>query len=403
MTSTVPGIVAWPVITFMVILLAARFRWCRTNLYDTYFTNLMAFIMLAQLLREHDAEVILSRSSLMTVTTAQQLAFGAMIFASAEMIGFTMLWKRLSPVQTRRDHRYYRLAAVILCAAYLAAATRARVAGQTLEVSGGWDGILAWSFYLTMVLVLAARVTWMFAAELTKITHNREFLLAFGGLLLGIVTAAVSMEALALAVTDQLGWTNTVNFRLRFHGFEFFYEALLVFLLGAVPLAVKMLSHLGLDPTSRTWNRLQPLRLGMTAAFPESSFNIEHEDQRSQKTTLQLHQTVIEIRDATLRLRPYFHDTAGRELAAFLTAHSVPTREHAAATHAFQLAHAARAKTAGAIPAAPDIAPIVRSRATTLDEEAADLLTLAKWWHPAYAATERLASTAPEVKATSPA
>ncbi|HUH68998.1 MAG TPA: hypothetical protein VLZ05_08990 [Mycobacterium sp.] len=48
MTSTVPAVVAWPVITLMAILLAARFRWCRTNLYETYFTNLMAFIMLVE-------------------------------------------------------------------------------------------------------------------------------------------------------------------------------------------------------------------------------------------------------------------------------------------------------------------------------------------------------------------
>ena len=44
----------------------------------------------------------------------------------------------------------------------------------------------------------------------------------------------------------------------------------------------------------------------MTSVVPESSFNLEHDDHRFQKTTLQLHQTVIEIRDAILQLRPYF-------------------------------------------------------------------------------------------------
>ena len=152
----------------------------------------MAFIMVAQLLREKNVEGVLSRTALMTVTTAQQLGFAAMIFASAEMIGFTMLWARLSPAETRRSHRHYRLAAVVLCVAFLVAATRARVGGQTLEVSGGWDGILAWSFYLAMVLVLAARVVWMFAFELRKATDNRELALAVSGLLLGIVTGVVS-------------------------------------------------------------------------------------------------------------------------------------------------------------------------------------------------------------------
>jgi hypothetical protein len=403
MTSTVPGIIAWPVITLMVITLVARWRWCRTNLYDTYYNNLMAWLMLAQLLREHDVEVVLSRSALMTVTTAQQLVFVAIIFASTEFIGFTMLWTNPSPVETRRGHRYYRLAAVILCVAFLVAATRARVAGQTLEVAGGWDAILAWSFSLTMILVLAARAGWMFAAELGKSTQNREFLLAVGGLLLGVVTAAGCLEALVLAVTDQLGWTNTLKFRLWFHGFEFFFLAVVAFSFGAVPLAARLLCYLGLDPTSRAWNKLDALRQSMTTAVPESSFNLDHGDYRFQKTTLQLHQTVIEIRDAILQLRPYFRDIAPHELAGFLRANSVPTRERDAATHTFELAHAAKAKIAGATPGLPDMTTIVRSRSTTLDEEVAELLTLAKWWKPARAATEQLTLTAPEVKASSPA
>lgn len=399
MTSTVPGIIAWPVITLMAILLSARFRWCRANLYDTYYNNLMAFVLLAQLLRERKVEGLLSKSALMTVTTAQQLAFAAMIFASTEFVGFTMLWTRHSPVETRRDHGYYRLAAVILCVAYLVAATRARVAGQTLEVSGGWDAIWAWSFYLTMIFVVGARVSWMFAVELRKTTRNREFLLAVGGLLLGVVAAAGCSEALVLAVTDQLGWTSTIEFRLWFHGFEFFSIAVIVFTLGAVPLAAKLLSYFGMDRTGRTWNRLKPLRLSLTAVVPECSFNLEQDDHRFQKTPLELHQTVIEIRDVILRLRPYLREIASHELAGFLKAYSVPTREHDAATHALQLANAAKAKAAGVTPEPPDMALILRSRSTTLDEEVAELLKLAKWWPVAYATTDRFTLSAPEVTA----
>jgi hypothetical protein len=404
MTAAVPGVIAWPVLTFMAIVLAARFWWCRTNLYETYFTNLMALLLLAQLLRDPNAEKVLSGSALITVTTAQQLGFAAMIFAATEMIGFTTLWTRCSPVEARRSHRYYRLAAVILCVAYLVAAARARIAGQTLEVSGGWDAILAWTCYLTMIVVLGARIIWMFASELPKSTRNREiWLAAIGGLILGIVVLTVSMEALVLAVTEQLGWTYTIGFRLWFHGFLFFYVAFSVYLLGAVPLAVRLRAYLGLDPISRNWKRLQPLLLSMTTVVPESSFDLEHNDNRSRKTTLQLHQAVIAIRDAILRLRPYFRDMSPHELAQFLSAYSVPTREHDAATRALQLAHAARAKAAGATPSPTDMDLVVRSRSTTLDEDAAELLKLARWWKPAYAATEELTLTTPDVKASSPA
>ncbi|OBH00701.1 hypothetical protein A5696_15160 [Mycobacterium sp. E2699] len=398
MTSTIPGIVAWPVITLMAILLAARLRWCRTNLYDIYYGNLMAWLMLAQLLRERDVEVVSSRSALMTVTMAQQLSCVAMILACVELIGFTLLWRRLSPAETRRGHRYYRLTAVALSVAFLVAATRARVAGQTLEVSGGWDAILAWSCYVALILVLAAQASWMFAAELSTSTRNREFLLAVGGLLLGVVTAAGCLEALVLAVTDQIGWTDTLKFRLWFHGFEFFWVAVVVYLFGAVPLATRLLCYLGLDPTSRAWKKLEPLRLSMITAVPESRFNPDHGDHRFQKTSLQLHQTVIEIRDAILQLRPYFRDIAPDTLAGLLEAHSVPADERGAATYAFQLANAVRAKTTGAQPESPDLALIVRSRSTSLDEEAADLLSLAKWWTPACAATDQSAPVTPEAQ-----
>jgi uncharacterized protein DUF6545 len=244
----------------------------------------------------------------------------------------------------------------------------------------------------------------MFAVELSKSTRNRGIQLAvIGGLMLGIVVVTVSMEALVLAVTDQLGWTSTVGFRLWFHGFLFFYLAFSVYLLGAVPLAVRLRAHLGMDPVSRNWNRLQPLQLSMATLVPESIFDLEHDDRRSRKTTLQLHQTVIAIRDAILRMRPYFREIGAHELAEFLKAYSVPDREHDAASRAFQLAHAAKVRAAGATPSPTDMDLVVRSRSTTLDEEAAELLKLAKWWEPACTATEKLALTVHEAKASSPA
>jgi hypothetical protein len=399
MASTIPSVIAWPIVIFMTLVVAMRYRWCNTNLYDTYFNNTLAFLLITQFLRERKIEDLLSKNPPMTVTAARQFSFAAMIFAATEFIGFTMLWMRHSSIETCRRHRYYRLAAVILCAAYLAAATRARVAGQTLEVSGGWDGILAWSLLLTMWFVMSGQVIRMCVSELNKITQAPEFLVAIGGLLLGAVSLTVCLEALVLAVTDQLGWTNTVEFRLWFHGFDFDYEAIIAFMIGGVPIAAKLLFYLGLDSTSRNWNRLQPLLLSMTTVVPESIFNPDHDDHRSRKTILQLHQVVIAIRDAILRLRPYFRDIAPHELTLFLKEYSVPARNHNAASHAFQLAHAARAKAAGATPAPTDMNLVVRSRSTTLNDEVTELLKLAKWWTPAYAATEKFTPD-PKAKAS---
>ncbi|MGV0162992.1 DUF6545 domain-containing protein [Mycobacterium colombiense] len=390
MTSTVSGVIAWPVITIMAIVLAARFRWCRANLYQTYLNNVMAWLLLAQLLRERKVEAVLVKGAVLTVTAAQQLSCVAMILACGEFIGFTMLWNKVSPEETRRSHRYYRLAAIALSVAFLGAGTRARVAGQTLEVFGGWDAILALSLYLTLIVTLVARLLWMFASEWKKATEFRESLLAAAGILAVCVTAAACMEALLLAVGDQLGWTHTVAFRSRVHGSEFLWMAVVVYLFGAVPLVVRLHAFFGLDRISRTWKSLQPLRLSMTAVVPESGFSIEHDHRRFQKTTLQLHQTVIEIRDAILQLRRYVRSTAPDQLARFLREHSVPVGERGSATTAFELAHAAEAKAAGHRPETPHMAVALHSRSTNLYEEAVDLLALAKWWTPALAAIRQV-------------
>ncbi|MGV0071105.1 hypothetical protein ACRU44_25585 [Mycobacterium colombiense] len=112
-------------ITIMAIVLAARFRWCRANLYQTYLNNVMAWLLLAQLLRERKVEAVLVKGAVLTVTAAQQLSCVAMILACGEFIGFTMLWNKVSPEETRRSHRYYRLAAIALSVAFLGAGTRA--------------------------------------------------------------------------------------------------------------------------------------------------------------------------------------------------------------------------------------------------------------------------------------
>lgn len=402
MISSVPAVIAWPVIVTMAVLLVGRYWLCRTNSYDTYYNNLMAFVLVAQLLREGSVEDILSRGALMSPTTAQQMAFVAMVFASTELIGFTMLWNGLPPEQARRQHRYYRAAAIISCICFLVAATRARLAGQTLEVSGGWDAIWAWVFYLIILLVMAARFVWMFANELKRASNRRERLLAASGLTLGTMTALGCLEALISALTDQLGWTSTVMFRLWLHGFEYFGIAVFVYVLGAIPLVVRLLSRLGLDPVSRSSRKLQPLWRAMTSVVPESRFNIEQVDPGGRITTLALHQTVIEIRDAFLRLRPYFGEVDPREVATFLSTHSVPTRRCGAATQAFQLACAARARSAGLTPKSPSAVTVLGSPSTTLDGEVAALVKVAKWWTLAWAATQRRTAPIPSTKAGTP-
>ncbi|MCV7339854.1 hypothetical protein MHAE_05637 [Mycobacterium haemophilum DSM 44634] len=385
MSSTVPGAIAWPFITFMAIIVVARYRWFNNNLYGRYLNNTLALALLAQLLHEHLVQDTLS----MAPADAQQL-YGAVVgFVGTEFIGFTLLWTGLSAAKTRKKHRYYRLAALVLCAAYLICGTGARALGEPLEVAGGWDRVAAWTFGMTMLLVLAVHLVWRSVLELRTVAQRRERLIAISTLLLGALLALTCLQDMGLPIADQLGWTNTADYRLRFHRSINFYTAAGVCMIAAVPCLMKLLGCLGLDPISRSWRKLQPLRQSMRTAVPECAFDLDIDDHRHLKTTLQLHQTVVEIRDAILQLRPYCREMPRHHLVGFLgKANTVPAREHDAAIEALHLAQAVRAKAAGATPEPREVALIGVSRATNLEEEVTGLLKLAKWWPAAYATSE---------------
>jgi hypothetical protein len=384
MTSTVPPVVAWPLILFMAIVVVSRYVGFNANLFDTYLNNTLAFLLIAQLLREHAVQQLLSDAALITVTTSWQLAAVAMIFGSAEFIGFTMMWSGVSEPDIRRRHRYYRCAATLLTIGYLVAATRARVEAKPVEVSGGWDGVLAYSFYSTMFLVLVVQLMRLSIGELTRPgAPRRERLVAASGVALAMAIGWVTLEALLLLVFEQLGWLHTGAYRVKVHGVYFFWEAVGCTALAAVPCVLALIAHGGLDPVSQQWRKLQSLRNSLRQALPENAFDIQQGGSRHRKTTLQLHQTVVEIRDLILQLRPYFRDIPPQQVGQFVAAHSIPPADSDTAILALQLAHAADAKASGVAPQRLDATRFVASRATTLEQETRELLQLAKWWLPA--------------------
>jgi hypothetical protein len=389
MTSTVPGVIAWPAILFMAIVVVVRYFGFNTNRYDGYLNNTLAILLVAQLLREHVVQKLLSDGALISATTAQQVSTAVMIFASAEFIGLTMLWSGLSVPEARRRHRYYRCAATLLAIAFLITGTSARVAGQSLDVSGGWQRLLGCAFYSTMHLVLVIQVLRIGVKELAGSgTPRRERLVAGGGVALAVAIGLVTLESLLLVLFQQLGWLHTTAYRVRVHGVYFFWEAFGFTVIAAIPCVLAVAARGGLDRVSRQWRKLQPLQHSMRKAVPENAFGLQHDDGRRRKTTLQLHQTTVGVRDLILQLRPYFRDITPQQADQFVMAHSVPPAERAAATLALQLAWAAQAKTLGATPQRPDAARITTSRATTLEQETGELMQLAKWWPHAAAATQ---------------
>lgn len=398
-----PGIIAWPLIAFMALVLFGRYRWCNHNLYDKYFNSTLALLGLAQLLREQLVENVLVTTNFMTLPGTWQLGTAVMSYSYTEFIGFTLLWSGLSEAETRRRHTYYRLAGVLLAAGLLISGTRARIGAESLEFTRGWQSVVTLTCVATMLMVLAVRMIWLSLRELRTTSRRRERLIAISTLAMGVAGVANVVQEAALQLSDQLGWTHTADFRQQYQASGLFFMIVGVFATAAVPLVTTLLRSLGLDSISRSWSALQPLRQALRTVVPECAFDLDDDEPGRRKTELQLHHTVVEIRDAMLLLRPYLRDIPEQELARFLTTpHPVAPRERDAALAALRLAHAAAAKVAGRPPQPLNSTPIVASQASTLLQEAAELVALATWWPAAYAAAEHLVACAAHTKANQP-
>lgn len=390
-----PGLIAWPLIAFMTLVLLGRYRWCNQNLYEKYFNSTLALLGLAQLLREQLVENMLVTTNFMTLPGTWQLGTAVMSYSYTEFVGFILLWSGLSEAQTRRRHKYFRLVGVLFVAGFLIAGTGARVASESVEFIRGWQSVVTLTCVTAMLMVDGLGLIWLSVRELRTASRRRERLIAISTLTMGAAGATNVVQEAALQMTDQLGWTHTADFRQQYHASGLFFMIVGIFATAAVPLVIKLLRALGLDPISRGWSALQPLRQALRTVVPECAFDLDDDEPGRRKTELQLHHTVVEVRDAILRLRPYFRDIPDQELTRFLSApHRVAPGERAAALAALRLAHAAAVKATGASPQPIDEALVVASHASTLLQEAAELVALARWWTAAYAAAEQLVACA---------
>lgn len=395
MTSSVPGWLAWPLVVAMAAVIAVRYRWFNTTLYDTYFNNTLLLMLIAQLLRERVAEDLLDRNRLLSITAAQHLSLLLVFFMAGEFMGFITRWSGLSPEQTRARHRYHRLAATVLAAAFFAVTTRARIHGQLLEVSGGWDNVIAWGLYAVLPVALAMQIISMCMREIRRPdAKQRERIVAGSAIPIAVAIGITTTVAMFLELFEELGWAHTLDYRLTTHAYIFFWEAIGTAAVAAIPIVLAVVAYLGWDSTSRMRCRLQRIRSDMLTAVPDAGFEIAFNSCGRRKTALELHQTTVQIRDAILRLRPYYPGLGGTESAAFLREYSVPPKQNAEAVAALQLAAAVRAKDGGVGPST-EATEIVRSRSTTLDEETRELLALSRWWPRARAYVDQLSETPP--------
>lgn len=391
MTSSVPGLVAWPLLALMTSIAVMRYLFFSTSEFEKYLNHVLAIYLVCNLLREKMIEKFLAGHHIIAVTTAQELSLVAMILLSAEFLGFITLGSGLPLLEARRRHRHYRISAIILSIAFFISASHARATGQPLEVAHGWDIVLAWVLFMVIPELMAVRLVIMGVKEWMSLGSGRqERIVAACGFMVGIVDVCTSRYVVFYVVFQQLGWVHNNRFILAMDSCYFFWLALAVNGLAAIPIVRALSARAGLDGTSRSWRALQRFRETLTVAFPECVFELQAVSPGRRKTTLDLHQTVVQIRDAMLLLRPYLREISADATTRFLDRYSVPTSDRDAAIQALQIAEAVRAREIGATPEriAPAVIPKSRpGRSTTLDQEAAELVRLCKWWPSARTAT----------------
>lgn len=376
MTTSIPSYITWPLLFLMCLVVLMRYMLFNSNPYERYLNNTVALMVLANIPRERAVERFLADHHILSVTATQQLSLVLMIFSAAELMGFVGLWANYSPERARRHQRIYRGVGVLLAVGFWIAATPPRRAGLTLEEYGGWSEVVSWMFMTAMLLALSARLMYMSVTELRHPNAGRlERLIGTFGLGIAIAMGISTGDAVVLSLLEKLGWFHSAGFRIAQHRVNVLGETVAACILVSIPALRAAQAHLGLDSTSRRWRRLEPLRAAMIAAVPESSFDLISPDSGRQKTSLELHQSNVQIRDAMLLLRPYVTPVDDE---AFFDRYKVPAAEQASARQALQLAHAAAARTAGRLPAA-DIDAVI-SRSSTLTEETTELLQIARWW-----------------------
>ncbi|MET8875037.1 MAB_1171c family putative transporter [Nocardia sp. NPDC004604] len=374
MTSPIPGLITWPVLTGITLVLAGRWWLLRDSIIDRLINIGLAAGLFEHLLREAWFEQSLARllpgADTDVVNIARQLSLGATVLTISNIYGIAKLWAGADPAHTwRRQWRYY-LVAITAIAVILIAGTPARHADQLIDQTLGWPAVVVWvafSLPLGATALLVGRVsaremradtTWQERALYTAVLGT-----AVG---LGIVAVVYPLETTINVVTGQPSFDPEMHWKA--------WSGFLLSAVGApavitVPLISTLLTHIGWDRTGRYCRRLRPMWADLTAAVPEIALEMRRVHNDRTDPAIRLHRMTVEIRDSLLHLKRY--SDSPDDLAA--SDPHIYTR---------RIAEAIATKAAGRPPSASRVTPQhqVQPGARDLTAELRQLLALAKAW-----------------------
>ncbi|WP_067835398.1 MAB_1171c family putative transporter [Nocardia lijiangensis] len=378
MTSPIPGLITWPVLTGIALALAGRWWLLRDSIIDRLINRGLAATLFANLLQEAWFEQslawLLPGDDSDVVNIARQLALGATTLTISHVYAVAKLWAGADPAHTwRRQGRYY-LVAITATAVILVAGTPARRADQLIDQTLGWPAVVVWAAFslplgATALLLGRVCVREMRTAGDTSWQERAVYTACLCSTVgLGVIAVVYPLETAISVMTGQPSFAPEMHWK----GWSgFLLSAVVVPAAVTVPLISTLLTHIGWDRTGRYCRRLQPMWADLTAAVPEIVLETQRDHNGRTDPAIRLHRMTVEIRDSLLHLKRY--SDSPDDLAA---AGSDPH------IYARRIAEAIATKAAGHPPSASRFTPRhqVRPGARDLTAELRQLLALAKAW-----------------------
>ncbi|GGG01476.1 hypothetical protein GCM10007304_14320 [Rhodococcoides trifolii] len=376
MTSSVPPLIAYPVILLAIVVILARLSLPNTSISARRITAALVLCVVCCLLRETGVHEVVTDATGGSIDTPlmQQLSSIALMLVVVPLLLVTISW---FPGHQRPGRG---VAAVLYSLGSLsgvlmiALGTHARSLNTYIDRTPGWEtlgyftlfGI--WSTTLGVV-TLAASIGELKRGNLpTRHVLTLMLVLVLGG---WIMKESLSISICAVLAASGTG-KSFVDFQIQANENNTIYLVLIGSVCGALLPLQRLAERHGVDTWTRAHRRLLPMWGDLTDACPEVRLNRVDDSDPNLTPRHRAHRMSIEMRDAMVILTRY----------APCTDH--PTIGDATLAAAVAVAGAAARKRAGARPQVGVASTLVAGR--DLRGELRSLSRLAKVWPQARAA-----------------
>jgi hypothetical protein len=358
MSSLIPGAVGWLVLGYVGVITAGRLMVLRDMIFDQLINRMLLWSIAALLCYR-----CTSTPSITSLPTA--LALGCVVMTTMYLyVMARYIMAETEPAVLLRRRRRCGLVAALATVVMMLAGMAAQDNGRPVDLGvHGPAAIFGFAYAaplaVNMVVFMRAGIRELRIGDLSAEMRFVCWLLGISG--------SFVLVSQALSVAQLLTGRPDLGPHLPRGELDFVLCLVLDVSLLAIPLLSTLLALTGWDRDGRICRRLRPLWRDLTAAVPE--IVLPADARRGADPATRLFRMTVEIRDALLHLGSHLPPEP----------HGASESDWEITDYAHRLAHAARARKAGA-PTVAGSAPRLPVVAHDFDAELQHLLGLARVW-----------------------